>query len=277
MTNTIGSIQQKRPIRFMRVRDLPAVELYQGIEVTRPTSRHMHFIFALTVGEAGIGIHQTPKKKFHITPGNIIIINCGETHSNDIPVNNKYSSRTIRIEPQYLKTLLSQISGRHDLICTPQPVFYDKGLAQSILHLHSILAKSTMKLEKECLILDTLAELYARHAPTERTHQSAGSEYVSIRQVCEYLHDCYYMNISLNELAQIASLSPYYLTRVFTKQLGVSPHEYQLQIRLKKATDLLFLGKTPAEVAFETGFCDQSHFYKAFKKKYGITPSQYER
>ena len=260
----------------MRVRDLPAVELYQGIEVTQPAPRHIHFVFALTVGEAGIGIHQTPKEKFHITPGNIVIINHGESHSNDIPVNSNYSSRTIRIEPQYLKMLLSQISYRHDLICTPQPVLYDKNLAQSILHLHSTLAKSTMKLEKECLILDTLAELYARHIPKEQIRQSIGFEYASIKRVCEYLQDCYYMNISLNELAELASLSPYYLTRVFTKQIGVSPHEYQLQIRLRKATDLLFLGKPHAEVALSTGFCDQSHFCKAFKKKYGITPGQYE-
>jgi AraC-like DNA-binding protein len=269
---------EKRQIRFMRVKDLPGVELYQGIEVTQLTSRHVHLVFALTIGEAGVGIHQTTKGNFVVTPGNIILTNYGESHSSETPAGFKFSSRTIRIDQALLERLLSQITGHNlDRICLPQPVINDKDLALSLLHLHSVLSTSTDKLEKECRILDVLAELYAHHVLKEPVSQLSRHEYAPVRHVCEYIKDCYFSNISLNELAGIAGFSPFYLTKVFTKQIGVSPHEYHLQIRLKKATDLLALGKSPAEVAFEVGFCDQSHFYKAFKKKFGVTPGQYER
>ena len=80
----------------------------------------------------------------------------------------------------------------------------------------------------------------------------------------------------MDKLAEIAGLSPFHLSRIFAKEVGVPPHSYQLQIRLKKATDLLALGRPIVEVALETGFCDQSHFQKAFKKKFSITPGEYE-
>lgn len=51
---------------------------------------------------------------------------------------------------------------------------------------------------------------------------------------------------------------------------------YQVQLRLNKALELLRSGKPVNEVALETGFFDQSHFTRAFKKKFGTTPGQYE-
>jgi transcriptional regulator GlxA family with amidase domain len=64
---------------------------------------------------------------------------------------------------------------------------------------------------------------------------------------------------------------------VFAKEVGVTPHIYQIQVRLQKATELLATGCSIAEVALATGFCDQSHLQKLFKKKFGITPGQYGR
>lgn len=274
----IASAPEQRQIRFMRVKDLPGVELYQGIEVTQPTSRHVHLVFALTIGEAGVGIHHTTKGRFPVIPGNIILTNYGESHSSETPAGLKFSSRTIRIDQVLLERLLSQITDHnHDRICLPQPIIYDQDLALSLLHLHDILSTPTDKLEKECRILDVLAEFYAHHVLRESVAQTSRHEYAPVKRVCEYINDCYYTNVSLDELARIAGFNPFYLTRVFTKQVGVSPHEYHLQVKLKKATDLLYLGKSPAEVASEVGFCDQSHFYKAFKKKFGVTPGQYER
>jgi AraC-like DNA-binding protein len=61
---------------------------------------------------------------------------------------------------------------------------------------------------------------------------------------------------------------------LFTREIGVPLHVYQVQLRLK-ALELLHSGKSVADVALETGFFAQSHFSRAFKKKFGITPGQY--
>jgi AraC-like DNA-binding protein len=81
--------------------------------------------------------------------------------------------------------------------------------------------------------------------------------------------------VSLGTLAAIAGFSPFHLCRVFERVVGVPPHVYQLDVRLTKAAGLLARGKRIVSVAMETGFCDQSHFHRAFKRKFGVTPRQY--
>jgi len=63
--------------------------------------------------------------------------------------------------------------------------------------------------------------------------------------------------------ASITNLSPFYLLRVFRKQVGCPPHEYQTQVRIARARKLIRKGHSIAEVALESGFFDQSHFSDA--------------
>ena len=53
------------------------------------------------------------------------------------------------------------------------------------------------------------------------------------------------------------------------------PHLYLTQVRIERAKTLLTEGLPPAHVAAETGFVDQSHFTKRFKRIVGVTPGQY--
>jgi len=264
-------------IQFLRAKDVPDLELYRSAAVTRAVSRHIHRVFSLSVGEAGVGIHETKQGRQYITPGSILIVNVDETHSSSVPVGYTYSSNSIRIDPVLLSTLLLQITGRqHETVHLLQPVIYNQELAQQIRSLHRMLGEAGSRLDKECLLLDILAKLYGRYAREGLKPAATGNEDTSVSRVCEYLQDCFNENVSLEQLTAVAGLSAFHLSRVFTKVTGVPPHTYQLQVRLKKATDLLAAGKPLVEVALLTGFCDQSHFQKAFKRKFGITPGQYE-
>lgn len=76
-------------------------------------------------------------------------------------------------------------------------------------------------------------------------------------------------------LAEQVFISPYYLIRAFKEELGLTPHQFHMQRRIRKAQKLLLQSDTVAEVALATGFCDQSHFDKWFGRIVGITPSEY--
>ena len=58
-------------------------------------------------------------------------------------------------------------------------------------------------------------------------------------------------------------------------EIGLTPHQFQLQNRIRKAQRLLENSATIAEVALATGFCDQSHFIRHFEKIVGLTPTDY--
>lgn len=83
--------------------------------------------------------------------------------------------------------------------------------------------------------------------------------------------------ISVENMAQLVFLSKYYFIRNFKQEVGLTPHQFQLQNRIRKAQRLLHQTENITEVAMNTGFCDQSHFTKHFEKIVGLTPASYIR
>lgn len=80
---------------------------------------------------------------------------------------------------------------------------------------------------------------------------------------------------SLDDMADTAFISKYNLIRTFKHEVGLTPHQFQIQNRIRKAQRLLEKSVTIAEVALATGFCDQSHFIRHFEKIVGLTPTDY--
>lgn len=82
--------------------------------------------------------------------------------------------------------------------------------------------------------------------------------------------------ISVEEMAHTAFISKYHFIRSFKREVGLTPHQFQIQNRIRKAQRLIGEAQTITEVALATGFFDQSHFIKQFEKYVGLTPSSYK-
>jgi AraC family transcriptional regulator len=77
--------------------------------------------------------------------------------------------------------------------------------------------------------------------------------------------------ISLDNLANAAAQSPFHFQRTFAQTLGITPHRYVMQLRLKRAVELIQNGRLSLKaVAAETGFADQSHLSRWARKTYGM-------
>jgi AraC-like DNA-binding protein len=72
----------------------------------------------------------------------------------------------------------------------------------------------------------------------------------------------------------LTELDRAYLIRTFRRTVGMPPHRYLIQIRVREAKRLIREGWPLAEVAAETGFADQSHLTRQFKSLTGLTPGQ---
>jgi len=93
----------------------------------------------------------------------------------------------------------------------------------------------------------------------------------------DYVNEYWKQSISLEVLAEQASMSTYALCRRFTSAYGLSPHRYQLVLRVLKAKDRLLEGMRISDVAIDTGFSDQSHLGRHFMSLLGITPGAVSR
>lgn len=85
--------------------------------------------------------------------------------------------------------------------------------------------------------------------------------------------------LGLEELAERLRLSSRRLSELFRRAFGLSPYAYLLNLRIRKAKELL-IGQpesTVAAIATQVGFRDASHFVATFRKRTGLTPLQYRR
>lgn len=81
---------------------------------------------------------------------------------------------------------------------------------------------------------------------------------------------------NIEALARLGGLSPYHFLRSFQEVTGVTPHQYMLRLRLRRAAIRLKAECTELlTIALDCGFADASHFSRAFRTEFGVTPSAY--
>lgn len=90
-----------------------------------------------------------------------------------------------------------------------------------------------------------------------------------------YLENHHEEDIKLETLAEMLYISPTHLSKIFRENTGISPINYLIQIRLKRAKELLmYTDLSVKEIAETVGYQDASYFSKLFKKNYGLAPTR---
>lgn len=97
-------------------------------------------------------------------------------------------------------------------------------------------------------------------------------------QIMRFLNENYATRITSAQLAAALNFSAEHIEKTLKSQIGVTPHTYLTQLRLNRAKVLLERGSLPvSEIAANSGFGDVSVFFRAFRKKYGCSPSQWRQ
>jgi AraC family transcriptional regulator len=133
------------------------------------------------------------------------------------------------------------------------------------------------------LMVDSLAcqlavQILRRHAHVAFKEQG-GAEALTFgedRAVRDYVHEHIAESISLDDLAAVLGMSRFHFARRFRATTGASPHEFVLRQRVDRVRTLLERTDTPLlDIAVTSGFADQSHMTREFKKRTGVTPGRF--
>lgn len=137
------------------------------------------------------------------------------------------------------------------------------------------LAASTLEAD------DALAELVTAaigvltpRAPALRD-DGAGGGMRGVMRARDFLTAYSDRNPTLDSLARHASMNKFVLLRAFRRVFGTTPHAYLMAVRLERARALLAAGMRSVDASAATGFADQAHFSRWFKRRYGVTPAAY--
>ncbi|KST63709.1 helix-turn-helix domain-containing protein [Mastigocoleus testarum] len=245
-----------------------------------PLPKHSHDEYQLGLSFNCQGEYYYRGSYNPIPIGSLSIIHSGEVHSpsqrNSLPT--PVSFLMMHVDSNLLKTITSEIAcKRVSFPFFPQVSIRDRQIISMFQELYIPETKRLTKLERDSLILDLFASLIILHAQERPSIQIPKIVKPAIARVRDFIQCHYADNLSLKELANIAGLSSYYLSRSFSRGMGVSLSAYQMQIRIDQAKKLLAQGKPIVMIASEIGFYDQSHFALHFKRLVGTTPGNYKK
>lgn len=215
----------------------------------------------------------------HLTPpASLFIVHPGEIHSNRSFHTSGCSYRTILVEPDVVRRTATEIFGRdHGTPFFPATVVFDRDVLALFLKLHRALESPASGLERESLLLAFSTTLIARFGEQRFPIDSPKRRWLSVKRAWEYLMEHYAENVLLEQLAHLVGLSPFHFSRLFSEQVGMPPHAFQTQVRVARAKTLLLQGWPISQVAARTGFADQSHLTRHFKRLVGVTPGRYQQ
>jgi AraC family transcriptional regulator len=99
-----------------------------------------------------------------------------------------------------------------------------------------------------------------------------------LTRVKEYVAANLEGDLTIAQLAKVASLSRFHFARAFKAAVGLTPHQYVSTCRLERAKELLARGEhSLLEIALTLNFSSQANFTRAFHQRTGVTPGQYRR
>jgi AraC family transcriptional regulator len=134
------------------------------------------------------------------------------------------------------------------------------------------------------LLAESLANVLAvhliRHITGARSPKAPADRVLprhKLRTVIEYIMENLEGSPTLKDMARVVNLSPYYFARQFKAATGLAPYQFVITRRIERAKHLLRTngGLGLAEVAFRSGFANQSHFCFHFKRIAGVTPRRF--
>jgi AraC-like DNA-binding protein len=186
----------------------------------------------------------------------------------------------VHIWPEFLASLTGT-----PLPLFRSPVIEDPAMATSVRRLHRVLTgpdPEASELERYERLAGT-ARVLVRHAsgrePTRRGTGRRGAGRLVAGRIRELIQDSLGEagggELTADDLAAAAGCSRYAAYRAFRQAYGLSPSDYQRQLRVRTARRLLSAGAAPAEVAADAGFADQAHLTRWFRRYYGVTPGAY--
>lgn len=196
-----------------------------------------------------------------------------------------YERYLIKFSPDMLKPLREHTDENIiDILYEEQVCHFSEACQPKILGMfreiyeESLKERSYTELILQGMLLRIFTTVWEERLPehTATSHNAKLTE--PIVDALYYMETHYARNLTLEELAGNAHLSTAYFSRLFSAQLGKSFSEYLSDIRLRHVQMLLTRSdKSVMDIAMETGYCNGDYLSAQFKKKTGMTPSEYRK
>jgi AraC-like DNA-binding protein len=264
--------------RYWQHSAVAGVDLLRARFITHRYGRHAHETYTFGLIESGVEEFDYGAQVLRAGPGAVALLDPEVVHTGHAATPAGWSYRVLYPEVSVVTDVAEQLGWRRGAPSFPQTVVDDPGSASLLRSAHQA-AEHGDQLASSSLLTTALAGLLTKHARAGNAliMPPARRAPASVAAVAELLEDRLVDPPPLAELAELTGLSQFALLRAFRAETGLPPHAYLNQVRVRRARALLDQGVTPADVAFTTGFADQAHLTRHFKRVVGVPPGAYQR
>jgi AraC-like DNA-binding protein len=280
-TTTSGGVPVQNQARFLRADALPGVEVLHATFVDFRYAPHTHAAHTIALVDRGAATFDLEGSR-HVAPeGSVFVIPAGWAHTGESVEPTGYRYRVLYVDPETISETM-QAQPNHQRLNGRRR----KRLA--VVRRRSTSAARLATLHRRFADIDS--DLHASEEGFHALHaviedlvlenvipQDREVDHVAVRRAATYLEEHWHEAVSLAELATHAGASPYRLSRMFHRELGLPPSAFQRQLRIEHAKRLLRGGAMPVEVALQCGFYDQAHLTRHFHRMTGVSPAAYAR
>ena len=248
------------------------LEIVEVSYIDHEFPRHLHGTYVIEVVVEGNVALECSGKSYHAPKGSIILLHPGEVHTGRSANGEAVAYRSFHPTTEWMEWISERLNYHREIVFK-SVTLENPPVARLLKKAHKAFQNNQDPLHGDGLM--TLAISALLQSKSDALPITSLNAPRSIMRAKEYLEDEYSRSIQLSELANVSGLSPFYFLRAFTKATGLTPHEYLCNLRVEKARKLLSDGISIAETAAETGFFDQSHLHRHFRRILGITPGKY--
>ncbi|MDT9691758.1 AraC family transcriptional regulator [Streptomyces sp. P9(2023)] len=247
------------------------VEVFHAHFTEHAYPMHVHDVWTLLIVDDGAVRYDLDRRE-HGTPHDTVSLLPPQVPHNGSPA----TPRGFRKRVLYLD--LTQLDETFIGPAVDDPDLADPLLRARVAQLHAALAHPGEELEAESRLAMISERLRAHLRPHPTTAGTADSA-TAVRGVAHTLRELLDARlrdgVTLAEAATLVHAHPTHLVRAFTTAFGIAPHQYVTSRRITEARRLLLTGHPLAEVATATGFYDQSHLTRHFRRHVGTTPGRF--
>ena len=247
----------------------PGVELYRAHIVRHSFEPHAHEAYGLGAIESGAERFRYAGSEQYAGAGSLLLMNPEALHTGRAETEEGWRYRMIYLDREVLEQVTGDAGWSFD-----QAVRHDAGRAAQVGQRLQALWYCDTPLAFDSL----LAELIELVRPDARVARQARQEArPRFSEVTDFLRANLDRSLRLDDLAQVAGLSPFHFLRQFRAQHHVTPQQMLMAYRMHDAKRRLAAGEAAAQVAAATGMVDQAHLTRSFARRYGVTPGRYQR
>ena len=257
--------------KFWSSAETPGLDLLTATFTEQVFPRHTHDHFVIGINLDGVQGFERTGTEHRAPAGSIVVINPNDVHTGYAATRNPWVYRCF-YPPA---SLLAELTDHRHAIRFRDAVINDPDMFAALHAAHRTMEQSADALARSSALFTTLRSFCARYASPRLPVERPGSAAIRIDRARSMLLDRLDENVTLEELAHAAGLSAFHLLRSFEQRYGLPPHLYRIQQRVGAARVKLASGSAIADVAASTGFTDQSHLTRWFKRFVGTTPAAY--